>query len=311
MTAQTSTRIESKKDNARAFEQPMLQKRVLCATDLSVRSKRAVARAALLARQLDAQLFLLHVIDPDQPIDRSVNARVQMAAQLPSAGIAVHRNVAMELRAGNYIETIAAVASEVEADVIVLGCQQRRGLAPVIGTTAERIIALAGRPVLIVNLDHRVQYGAVVIAADLSDAFARVVQVASSLKFLEAEKVSVVHGFESPYRGPLYAEGFDLRAAERNIAAWERAAKARLLLNLDAAGVDGSRFRLIFQQARPIRAIQRVVRSVQPDLLIVGTNDRSIFQRVTRGSVANDALRTIECDILVATPGDRADAKLH
>jgi nucleotide-binding universal stress UspA family protein len=84
--------------------------------------------------------------------------------------------------------------------------------------------------------------------------------------------------------------------------AWERAARTRLLLNLDAAGVESSRFQLIFQQARPIRAIQRVMRSVRPELLIVGTTERSIFTRITRTSVANDALRSIDCDILVAAP---------
>jgi nucleotide-binding universal stress UspA family protein len=102
-----------------------------------------------------------------------------------------------------------------------------------------------------------------------------------------------------------------VHAAKRNMEAWEKAARARLLLNLDVAGVESSRFRIIFQQTRPVRAIQRVVRSVQPDLLIVGTKDRSIFNRVVRGSVANDALRTIECDILVAARGREAAGLLH
>ena len=89
---------------------------------------------------------------------------------------------------------------------------------------------------------------------------------------------------------------------QRYMEEWERAARARLLLNLDAAGVEGSRFRLVFQQARPIRAIQRVIRSVRPELLIIGTKDRSMFNRLARGSVANDALRSVPCDILVAAP---------
>ena len=38
------------------------KKRMLCATDLSPRSERAVQRAALLASRFDAQLTLLHVM---------------------------------------------------------------------------------------------------------------------------------------------------------------------------------------------------------------------------------------------------------
>jgi nucleotide-binding universal stress UspA family protein len=209
------------------------------------------------------------------------------------------------------VETIAAVATEIDADIIILGAQRRKPLAPLIGATAERVIALAGRPALIVNMSPRVRYGAVVIAAELSDAFTRVVRIASSLKFLEAESVSVVHGFDLPQRGPLYAGGLDVRAAKRNLEAWERAARARLLLELDAAGAESSRFRVVLGQTRPIRAIQRVMRSVQPDLLIVGTNDRSMFNRVVRGSVANHALPDLECDVLVASGENDAVGVLH
>jgi len=155
------------------------------------------------------------------------------------------------------------------------------------------------------------RYGAVVIAAEISDAFVRVARLAASLRLLDAPAVSIVHGFESPYRGPMYSAGFDMHSAKRNIEEWERAAGKRLLLTLDAAGVESSHFRLCFQQTRPLRAIQREIRRVQPELLIVGTKDRSMLNRIVRGSVANDMLRTLECDILVAAPDVEATGLLH
>src|SRR3546814_6220262 len=42
---------------------------ILAATDFSVRSERALQRAALLSRQFSAQLQLLHVVDGDQPAE--------------------------------------------------------------------------------------------------------------------------------------------------------------------------------------------------------------------------------------------------
>lgn len=287
---------------------PEACKRILCATDLSPQSQRAVARATLLSNQLNAQLTLLHVANE---MDNSVSVREQVAQQLSSTRLPIRCDLRIQLREGNYVETIGAVAKEIDADIVVLGAQRRKTLEPLIGTTAEHVIALADRPALIVNITPRVRYGAVVIAAELSEAFTRVVRIASSLKFLEAESVSVVHGMGSPYRSPLYAEGFDVRSAQRNLEAWERAARARLLLNLDAAGVESSRFRIVFPQARPIRAIQRLVRSAQPDLLIVGTQDRAMLNRVVRGSVDNDALRSIECDVLVASTESEVAGALH
>jgi nucleotide-binding universal stress UspA family protein len=252
-----------------------------------------------LAKQLDAHLILLHVIDPAESTQHSTDARDQMNWQLGSVGIVTRRQPEIRVQRGNYVESIAAVANETDADIIVLGAQSRKALAPFIGTTAERITALAGRPVLIVNQEPHLRYGAVVIAGELSSAFVQVVRVASSLKFLDAGSVSIVHGFEFP-RGPLFA--VDARTMKRNLEAWEKAAKARLLQNLDVAGVESSRFRIVFHQTRPIRAIQRAIRDVKPELLIVGAKDRSIFNRVITGSVANDALRSVECDILVAEP---------
>ena len=274
-------------------------RRVLCATDLSSRSRRAVGRAALLADRLNAQLVLLHVTEPDQMPYRSQNAREQIVQHLSSIGLPVSPAMMIEVRAGECIQTIASVAKETDADVIVLGSQRRKALAPLADLAAERITELAGRPALIVNREPRERYGAVVMAADMSDEFIRVVQAAVLLRFLEADSVSVVHGFESPHLDPLYTEGVDVWAAQRNIEEWERAAGARLRRRLHAAGVESSGFRLIFQQARPIRAIQHVIRSIQPDLLIVGANDRLMLNRVIRGSVADDTLRKVECDVLV------------
>jgi nucleotide-binding universal stress UspA family protein len=278
------------------------EKRVLCATDLSTGSLRAVERAARLAKQLGAKLTLVHVIDPAGLAKHLLDTHEEVAQQLASIGVPMHCGPQILVRTGDYVEEIAAVAREIDADIVVLGAQRRKALGALIGTTAERIVALASRPALIVNLEARVRYSGVVIAAELSSAFIQVMRVAASMKFLDAGTVSIVHGFEFSHRGPLYADGFDLHAAQRNMEAWERAARARLLLNLDAAGAESSHFRLIFQQARPLRAIQRVIRSVRPELLIVGTKERSIFTRITRSSLANDALRSIDCDILVAAP---------
>jgi len=282
------------------------KKRMLCATDLSPRSERAVQRAALLASRFDAQLTLLHVMAPDQLAERAVHVRDEIAKQLLSKRLPAVREPTIEVRAGDYVQTIAAVAKEIDVDLIILGSKPHRPLAPLVGATAERITRLARRPALIVNLEPRVRYDAVVIAADVSDAFIRVTRLAASLRLLEARSVSIVHGFESPYRGPLYAQGFDLHATNRNIEEWEKAARERLLQRLDAAGVERSRFHLVFQQTRPPRAIQRVIRRVQPELLIVGTKERAALNRVVRGSVANDVLRGLECDILVAAPDAEA-----
>lgn len=287
------------------------QKRVLCATDLSACSARVVQRAAFLANRLDAKLTLLHVMTPDQPGYRSAHARSQIARQLPLTLLPSGSEPKVTLRTGDHVHTIAAVAKEISADLIIVGSQQRKPLAPLIGTTAERVTDLAGCPTLIVNIKPRMRYGAVVIAAEISDAFIRVARLAASLQLLDAPSVSIVHGFESHCRGPMYSAGLHAHSAKRSIEEWEKAAGKRLQLMLDAAGVESSHFRLCFQQTRPLRAVQREIRRVRPELLIVGTKERSMLDRIVRGSVENDMLRALECDILVAAPDMAATGSLH
>jgi len=282
---------------------PAPRARLLCATDLSTRSRPALRRAALLADRFDAQLVLLHVTEPDRMIAGPLHAREWIAQQIASFGVPASHEPRIEFRTGDPVQSIATAAKEWQADLIIVGSPQSRSPGPLIGMSAERIAELAGLPVLIANRDARERYGAVLMAAEASGAFIRIARIASRFGFLASESVCVVHGFESPYRGPLYAQGFDARSAKRNIEEWEKAAGARLLRKLTGAGVPGSRYRLVFQQAHPIRVIQRVVRGIQPDLLVVGTKDRTALSRLMRGSAANDVLRRMERDILVG-PAD-------
>ena len=62
------------------------------------------------------------------------------------------------------------------------------------------------------------------MAAELRPSFKELIRLADRWSFLVAPTVAIVHGFASPYQGPLYAEGYDLAAARRHIGQWKRSA---------------------------------------------------------------------------------------
>jgi nucleotide-binding universal stress UspA family protein len=103
------------------------QKRVLCATDLSPRSQLAVGRAMHLAKRLDARVILLHVVDPAESTVNSMYARDEIARQLGSVRVTGCHAPQIHVRAGDYVEGIAAVAEETDANVIVLGAPTTEG----------------------------------------------------------------------------------------------------------------------------------------------------------------------------------------
>jgi len=287
-------------DTSRVFTSTMAKPRILCATDLSQDSPRVVNRAVAMANQLDATLILLHVIAPEQGSTALASASERIEVQLRSIQPPVGDEAAVRVEAGEYVPTVAAVADEADADLIVVGSPRWKRHAPLIPAIAGQLAGLVRRPVLLVKGDSQVPYSAVLIAAEESAGFAQVLRTTSSLRLLESESVAIIHGFESPYRGSLYASGFDLYASKRNIEEWELAARRRLLQNLEAAGVASDHLRLVFVQSRPVRQIQKEVRTVGPELLVLATKQQSMLDRAMRASVGNDALRDNECDIMIA-----------
>jgi nucleotide-binding universal stress UspA family protein len=139
--------------------------RIVVATDFSDLADTVVDQALDLAKQLGASLTLVHAYEipiygfPDgvlvAPADLA--SRLGTAAQTQLDGLALRhaeRGVPLKtvLRMGAAWDEINAVAEETGADLIVVGTHGRRGLArALLGSTAERVIRTATRPVFVVH----------------------------------------------------------------------------------------------------------------------------------------------------------------
>ena len=65
------------------------------------------------------------------------------------------------------------------------------------------------------------------------------------------------------------------------------------------ASDDFARYDLVVDNADPVDMIHKVVRRLNPDLLVLGSHGRSRFGRALFGSVANRVMRTAGCDCLI------------
>jgi len=142
----------------------MTFKRILVATDFSESAENAVAIAAELALQFDAELTLLTVweIPPVSYgatlyVPSDLAGPIQEAAQaaLDRAGEALKKQVPRAttlLREGEAWQEILSGAEAVRADLIVVGTHGRRGLGRAfLGSVAERVVRLSPIPVLTVH----------------------------------------------------------------------------------------------------------------------------------------------------------------
>lgn len=278
--------------------------KVLCATDFSLRSAHAVRRAALLTQQLDAQMLLLHVVDENQSasvIRRRAKRALIVLKRRARKLVRLDGDREGSVRIGKPHKTIARVAQEWGADLIVLGNQGRFGES-FLGTTADHVTRAARRPVLIVKRRPSGPYAHMLLATDRPDTFVKVAGLTRDLGLLECVNVSIVQALRAPNGAVFYAAGM----IEPRIGQYTRRIKQSsadaTLAQLDLAGLNTARGTVIQQQASPFQTIECVVQRTNCDLLVLGTGRFPMLKRVIRASVSNEVQRNITCDVLVVSP---------
>ena len=264
---------------------------MLCATDLRTRSERAVSRADVIARGLGAQLLLLHVVDTAGSARASGHrgARARFVLDVRARKLARAGNGAqISVRTGRPHQTIADAAIKWNADLIVLGPYRRRFGDSFRGTTAERVIRIADRPVL--------------VAADLSRMSIGVAHVTKELGLLEGARASVVHALQHTRGAMPYLAGARESEAGKSQPSLRELASDEIDTLLGKAGLNAARVSVFSQENAPFRAIEQVASRLGSDLVVVGTSRFPLFKRVFIGSVSNEVLRGIEHDVLIISP---------
>ena len=141
--------------------------KILVPHDFSEHADRALALAADVARHYEAQVTLLHVLEPPVPPPaagvflsgpmRPLPELFELAGKgLEGAALKVRAGGALQVDSkvmeGVPFEAIVRYAADGAFDLIVMGTQGRTGVArALIGSVAERVVRLAKCPVLTVH----------------------------------------------------------------------------------------------------------------------------------------------------------------
>lgn len=287
--------------SAKGASQP-IERRILCATDLGLRSDRAVRRAAVLAKRLNARVLFLHVVRERQP-ERVVHlkanrARVRLMVQAEKAMSHAPDLASVEIHIGKPRKVIAEIAAEWNADLIVLASPISRRYDRILGTTAERIIRSVACPVLLVNQEPMESYKQIAVASDLSATSARVAQAVRRLGVLDEAFAWFVHASEPAFNGSPAEEPAALEELEHRRARWRDVVSAELSAQLAGAGLDLSRVRIAAEFASPLDGIEEIIEKLDPELLVIGTSRWFVLKRMLLRSVAHQILKRVSCDIL-------------
>lgn len=280
---------------------------ILAATDFSTRSQRAVRRAGLLAQSTGAELVLVHVVDDDQPqrlveietreAERTLGEQISAMAELP------RERCRPMVVAGDPFDGILRTAAAMKADLIVMGAHRKQLLQDIfVGTTIERVIRTGPYPVLMVNNEVGQPYRTVLAAADMSEPSANAVRAAESAGLIGDGRVTLLHAFVPLGKGKMSMAGIERARIDEYVAGERERAMDEFVTFLAESKLADRRWSLRVEEGSAFEVISRVVEEMRPDLLIMGTHGRSGIIKVLLGSVTEEALRSLDVDILAVPP---------
>jgi len=155
-------------------------KSILYATDLSENAVNAFKHAVMLARQYDAKIYLLHVV---QPVDSAMRGYISAVmgdhkleefeekhqheaqiilkkkldafaqSELSATPDDLARIADIQVLIGDPVVKIVELANQLKVDVIVIGAHSKGALQHAfLGSVAEKVLKKANRPIFVIPL---------------------------------------------------------------------------------------------------------------------------------------------------------------
>lgn len=285
-------------------------------TSLRGDDRAAVETGTTVARALAADLHLVHAfhlplwlgdtspLPPEgtAPILRKQRRLTETRLAEQAAGLSVNpgRLVDIHLEAGPPHRILDRVARRLEADLILVGAADAEGgRRHLLGSTAERLLARATRPVMVLRPGLVLPPRRVLIPVDLSPLSADAFRAGLALLEALAARGSWPEARVLFVLDPRSEQLLDQFTAPQV----QRFAHSELDRFVHAhAGELGARVDPRVARGRPREAIVAEADRFAPDLVITGTHGRSGFDRLVLGSVAVHTARQVRTTLLVVPP---------
>ena len=300
---------------------------ILCPTDFSELSRRALEHAAALARSHDAKLTLVHVyafmaviaedvpyLPSGLPLDDDTRARLLGAletAAAPARAAGVEPDLL--LLEGDPAEEILRRARTAPTDLIVMGTHGRRGFDRwVLGSVAGRVVHKARCAVLTVppppgetRPAAAPVYKEILCPVELW-GWEPVLAAASAVARASGSHLTVLHVVDD-----LRQYAATARTAHIDWADFEdlvtRDAHERLRQAVATQGA-GARDDLVVT-GKPYREILKTAEARGADLIVMGIHGRNALERFFVGSTALHVLRQARCPVLTVRASDDGEPR--
>lgn len=276
--------------------------KILLATDLGPGSDRALNRSLQLAKQWQARIIGLHVMnprtEPDQILTWAENKRD------PALKAYAHRQLSLDLeRPGvkaelrimdedNIASCIATVATETGARLVVLGSSAGGHSRLRLGTTAGALGASLTTPLLVVRKRVHAPYRRILVATDFSQASHHALLTAASM--FPYCQLSLYHCVHAPHLSDSgSSQSFDNGPLARQVL---EDCKRRTPLLPESVR---ERLNVVIENGDLESKITQHVRDHEIDLVVMGNSSKDTMTTALIGSNAESLLAWLPCDAML------------
>ena len=272
-------------------------KRILCPTDLSPLSGKAMRYALALARAHEAQLMFFHCgpeVDGEEKLRASVSEHIGAsdARLIVTAADDIGEAIMMQAQAEN-------------VDLIVMRSRRRPHRAALLGSTAESVCRNAPCPVLVMHNDEQelvsnqltLNLKRVLVAYDFSDYAELALKYGLSIAQENQAELHLLHVLPPRSVNEPEIAWYPLKGESAY-----HTASYRLQKVVPGEAHLWCGVRTVVSEGLPYREILNYAENNEIDLISVGAHGAGFGMRALFGSNVDRVLRQAPCPVLVARP---------
>jgi nucleotide-binding universal stress UspA family protein len=287
-------------------ERESMGNHIVCGIDPSPGADRAAAVTAALARELECEAMLVHVLQVPGLSGHPGLHSIGQARELRKLHALVEehvfpRDTRIELRDGDAAEELVRVAEELDAELIVVGS---RGLLEIgsvlLGSVSSALMRAAPCPVVAVAPGAALPFApagihAVVCGVGGSERDGPLLRLSADLGRRLRATLHAVHAFD-PRPVPAGRSGL----ARPLLPELHQAAEATLARSLAEAGVQAQGHAISLP---PAPALQRVAEHQGAGLIVVASQGQGKLHSILHGSVTIQLAAEAPVPVVVLPPG--------
>ncbi len=279
-------------------------KQILVAIDRSAMAEEALKRAISVAKKKEAQLIILHVIEPHfiKSLFYSVDEneiKKKVTDQINRLNSEAKIEYVFFIEFGSAARVITLMAQKVHADLLIVGVHGKNDISSeYFGSTALKLIQRTHIPVLIVKNEVKAIYQKMIAPTDMADYSKKSILFAKAL----FTKPSNTYLYAAETISELQAITYNISEEERQRLQKEMRVDAINALEAFVKEVGGGETALIDFTASVNEDLLTYMTKDNADLLVLGSKGVDNLNSFVFGSTASYLMQRSPTDVLVYVP---------